>query len=55
MPKIPDCDHCQLYAQNPHLVCAVHPAGVEGDTCSDFRPRPGTEKEELWSPTGYFW
>lgn len=52
MPKIPDCDHCQLYAYNPYLICAVHPDGVEGDSCLDFRPRPGMETEELWTPDG---
>jgi hypothetical protein len=29
--KIPDCDRCSLYAHNPHLVCAVHPDGVNSD------------------------
>jgi hypothetical protein len=33
MPKLPECDRCQLYARNPHLICAVHPAGPTADTC----------------------
>lgn len=53
--KIPDCDRCLLYSHNPHLVCAVHPSGVEGNSCLDFRPDPNAEPEELWSPEGYSW
>lgn len=36
--KLPDCDRCLLYANEPFLICAVHPAGPPGDTCLDFRP-----------------
>lgn len=52
MVKIPECSRCLLYAHNPHLVCAVHPAGVETDTCPDFQLDPNTEPEELWEPVG---
>lgn len=52
MNKIPDCDRCQLYAHNPHLVCAVHPSGVSGDRCLDFRLNPNAEPEENWEPEG---
>ena len=52
MPKIPKCDRCSFYAHNPHLICAVHPGGVEND-CLDFRDN-GREAE-LWSPQGYVW
>jgi hypothetical protein len=52
MPKLPECDRCLLYAHNPHLVCAVHPLGVEGDSCLDFREDPNAETEELWEPEG---
>ena len=52
MPKIPECDRCLLYARNPHLVCAVHPAGPNTDTCPDFRENPNTEPDELWEPEG---
>ena len=31
MRKILDCDRCLFYAHNLHLVCNVHPEGVEGD------------------------
>ncbi|MBE9092398.1 hypothetical protein IQ252_00145 [Tychonema sp. LEGE 07203] len=52
MPKIPECDRCLLYARNPHLVCAVHPAGPNTDTCLDFREDPNAALEELWEPEG---
>jgi uncharacterized protein YlaI len=60
MSKIPDCDarsagfahRCYLYAHNPHLVCAVHPDGVNGDRCLDFRLDPNAEIEDRWSPEG---
>ncbi|MCC3509504.1 MAG: hypothetical protein JGK29_10425 [Microcoleus sp. PH2017_17_BER_D_A] len=52
MPKLPECDRCILYARNPHLVCAVHPAGPNADTCLDFRANPNAESEELWEPEG---
>ena len=55
MPKIPDCNRCLLYTPEPHLVCGVHPHGVEGDSCMDFRPNPKIEPEEPWSPEGYSW
>lgn len=43
MPKIPDCDRCLLCANDPYLVCAVHPTGPTGDTCLDFRVNPELE------------
>jgi len=55
MPKIPDCDRCSLYAHNPHLVCAVHPNGIDGDRCLDFRLDSNAKVEEQWSPQGYSW
>ena len=55
MPKIPDCDRCYLYAHNPHLICAVHPEGVDTDKCLDFRLDPNTKIEEQWSPQDYSW
>jgi predicted RNA-binding Zn-ribbon protein involved in translation (DUF1610 family) len=51
--KIPECDRCILYARNPHLVCAVHPDGVETNSCIDFRPNSNIEEEEQWSVEGY--
>lgn len=53
--KIPDCDSCILYAHNPHLVCAVHPDGVETAKCLDFRLDPNAHIEEQWSSQGYSW
>ena len=55
MPKISDCNRCTLYAHNPHLICSVHPSGVETVNCIDFRPDPKIEPEEQWSPEGYSW
>jgi hypothetical protein len=53
--KIPDCNRCLFYSHQPDLVCAVHPSGVEGDNCPDFRPDHDAEPEELWCPEGYSW
>jgi len=40
MPKLPECDRCLFCAHDYNLVCAIHPIGVEGDSCLDFRPDP---------------
>lgn len=55
MSKTSQCDRCQFYPKNPHIICAIHPFGVDGDKCLDFRPDPNIqpEDEELWSPEGY--
>ncbi|MEJ6485534.1 hypothetical protein N0Y54_30250 [Nostoc punctiforme UO1] len=50
--KIPDCDCCLLYSHDPHLICVVHPAGPQGDSCLDFREDSNAEAEELWQPEG---
>ena len=52
MPKLPECDRCLLFARNPHLICAVHSAGPNADTCIDFRENPNAEPDELWEPEG---
>ncbi len=52
MPKLPECDRCQLYARNPLLVCAVHPTGVDGDACLDYAEDLILESEEVWEPEG---
>jgi hypothetical protein len=52
MSKIPECDRCLLNAHDPYIVCAVHPCGVDGDSCLDFREDPNTEPDELWEPVG---
>ncbi len=49
MPKISQCDRCLLYAHNPHLVCPVHPSGVDTNSCIDFRLDPNIQEEEQWS------
>lgn len=46
MPKLPECDRCLLYSHNPHLVCVVHPSGVDSDSCLDFRQDSYVEIEE---------
>lgn len=43
MPKLPECDRCLFCAHDYHIVCAVHPMGVEEDSCLDFRPNPELE------------
>ena len=55
MSKVPECDSCQFYSQNPHIICAIHPFGIDEDKCLDFRPDPNIQPsdEELWSPEGY--
>lgn len=40
MPKIPDCDRCYFRAYNQPIVCAVHPAGPDDDSCLDFKLDP---------------
>ena len=37
------------------MVCPVHPYGVYGNDCLDFRQDPNKEEveEEVWSPEGY--
>ncbi|MBD3886816.1 hypothetical protein IFO70_34835 [Phormidium tenue FACHB-886] len=51
MPQLPQCEDCLLHACPPQRVCAVHPAGVEGD-CLDFRPAPTTPAEVIGQPAG---
>ena len=57
MGKIDLCDTCQFYSHDPHLVCAIHPYGVDGDNCLDYRKREDLkeEDEELSAPQGYCW
>jgi hypothetical protein len=52
MKKLPECERCHFNAHSPHTVCAVHPFGVDGDNCLDFREDPNVEPEELWEPEG---
>lgn len=53
MGKISDCDRCWFYSRNPYIICAIHPYGIEENSCSDFEPNPELEKsDELWEPQG---
>lgn len=52
MPKLSCCDQCVLYAHSPFLICAVHPTGVEGNACYDFRSNPAPSDLEQWEPVG---
>ena len=36
MPRINDCISCLYYAWDYNLVCAVHPTGPDGKTCTDY-------------------
>ena len=49
MPKIPHCDRCLNNAHSNYLVCAMHPEGVDGNSCPDF----ADDGQELWCPDGY--
>lgn len=51
------CDRCLFYPKNPHINCAIHPFGPDGDNCLDFREDPNLqhEDEEEWAPVGYAW
>lgn len=51
--KIADCDSCQFYAHNLHLVCAIHPSGVNDSSCLDYRPKVNQKSEEQWEPVGW--
>lgn len=59
MRKLDICDRCHFCAHSPHLLCAIHPVGVTGETCLDYRP--GTDDDpvlafyeplEQWQPLG---
>jgi hypothetical protein len=50
MKKIPECDRCLFNTRSAYTVCAVHPFGVDDDSCLDFREDPNAETEELWEP-----
>jgi hypothetical protein len=52
MNRILQCERCLYNTRNPHLLCTLHPMGVESDTCPDFEPDPNAEPEELWEPEG---
>jgi len=45
MPRLPECERCLYSAHDYRLVCAVHPTGVESDTCPDFVTDPRVESD----------
>ncbi|MGB5771986.1 MAG: hypothetical protein WBM32_19280 [Crocosphaera sp.] len=53
--KIELCNRCLFYSHDSSIVCPVHPYGVYGNDCLDFRQDPNKEEveEEVWSPEGY--
>lgn len=52
MPKLPECDRCQIYSYTPYLVCGVHPDGPSTLSCPDHAPIP----QEVANPlTGGFY
>jgi hypothetical protein len=52
MVKVPECDRCQLYAHNPHLICTVHPTEVDSEKYPDFQADPNAALEKLCEPVG---
>jgi hypothetical protein len=50
MNKLPECSRCQLNAKSSYIICAVHPEGVNGNSCIDFREDPNAETDVLWEP-----
>jgi hypothetical protein len=59
MAKLDCCNRCNFYAHSPFLVCAEHPAGVEGDSCPDFQLNLQVPDDEAiawygeqWQPEG---
>ncbi len=47
MPKLPECIYCRFYARNYYLICSLHPAGPNGDKCSDFASDPELEDKRF--------
>jgi hypothetical protein len=54
MPKLDICDRCRFYACNPHLVCTLHPNGVDANYCPDYYPNAYQDGNsmEWWEPVG---
>ena len=55
MPRIPNWERCRFYAQDHHLVCALHPDGPAGDTCLDFETDPELESRRFIDFLGLQW
>lgn len=47
MRRLIECDYCQFCAHDPHILCALHPAGSSADACLDFRPDPELEGKQF--------
>ena len=52
MPKIPDCDRCQYFANSPHIVCGIHPYGPTEEICEDFVAVEEDPEAEVRQPLG---
>ena len=37
MVKLECCQYCDFHAHSSYIVCGIHPTGVEGNYCVDFR------------------
>lgn len=44
--KHAQCDRCQFYSRDPHLLCAVHPHGPSAEHCPDFELDPNLSLEQ---------
>jgi hypothetical protein len=53
MPKIPLCNSCQFYSNAIYFTCAIHPDGVAGNYCLDYRRNLEYIEPEQWVPQGY--
>ena len=53
------CQSCHFFTSSSYLSCAIHPEGVMGDRCLDWRPIPQNDEDirfyspdEQWEPEG---
>ncbi len=53
MPKILECDLCLFCAHGSQIVYALHPDGVEFDSCLDFRAYPELEGKHFKNFLGW--
>lgn len=44
--QLPECNSCQFFSLSPLLPCTVHPHGVEGDRCIDYRLDPDYDEND---------
>ncbi|HEY9906775.1 MAG TPA: hypothetical protein V6D18_04115 [Thermosynechococcaceae cyanobacterium] len=62
--KLPECDRCRNFSDSSYLRCAIHPTGIEGDSCPDFQEDLQAEQsqaeflkldwvvDQQWQPEG---